>query len=393
MRWESAFEPHRTRRPAPVAARARAVLLAVMAALATASGVSSQGPSQGPGGSRSHVVLVTLDGARWQEVFGGLDLDVLRSVSGKTPVEETASYRRYWAATPEARREKLMPVLWSTLVRQHGTVFGNRTAGSVARVTNRHRFSYPGYNELLTGAPHDEVVNSNDERRYPFLTVLEWLRPTLRLSKEGVAVFGSWSTFNWIAEREEGAIAINAGFERYDADAPQVRQVNDLQFETVTPWASVRHDVYTHHFAMAHLATHRPRVLYVAYGETDDWAHDGRYDQMLDALHATDRRIGELWTWLQADAEYRDTTTLVLTVDHGRGRSAKDWTSHGAEVEGADEIWLGCFGARVRARGEARQHAPVEQRQVAATVAAAVGQDFRVAVPNAAPAVAACSGA
>lgn len=392
MRWASAFARRSARPASPARPRLRAAGLWALAALAAVSGARGQAQVPADAATRSHVVLVTLDGARWQEVFGGLDVDVLRSTSGKTPVEETASYRRYWAPTPEARREKLMPVLWSTLVRQHGTVFGNRAAGSVARVTNRHRFSYPGYNELLSGAPHDDVVNSNDERRYPFLTVLEWLRPTLRLPKDGVAVFGSWSTFNWIAEREEGAIAINAGFERYDADTPQVRQLNDLQFETVTPWGGVRHDVYTHAFAMTHLAAHRPRVLYVAYGETDDWAHDGRYDQVLDALHATDRRIGELWAWLQADAEYRSTTTLIVTVDHGRGRTGKDWTSHGADVDGADEIWLGCFGARLRARGEARQHAPVEQRQVAATVAAAVGQDFRVAVPNAAPALAVCSG-
>jgi hypothetical protein len=132
-------------------------------------------------------------------------------------------------------------------------------------------------------------------------------------------------------------------------------------------------------------------VLYLAFDETDDWAHDGRYDLTLDALHRTDARLGQLWAWLQADPDYRDRTTLVLTVDHGRGRTTRDWTSHGAEVAGAEEMWLGCFGPLVRARGELRDHPPIEQRQVAATVAEAVDRDFR-SVAAAAPAIGPCLG-
>lgn len=339
-----------------------------------------------------HVVLVTLDGARWQEVFGGLDVDVLRSVSGTTPVEQTPAYQRFWADSARARREKLMPFLWTALARHHGFLAGNRTLGSRVDVTNRHRFSYPGYNELLTGAPHDDVVTSNDNKRYDFLTVLEWLRPALGVSKEQVAAFASWETFNYIAERQEGAIAINAGFEVYEHDDPRIRQMSALQFDTPTPWSGARHDVYTYRFALAHLASYRPRVLYLAFDETDDWAHDKRYDLTLEALHRTDARLGELWATLQADALYRDRTTLIVTVDHGRGRTPADWTSHGADIAGAEEIWLGCFGGAVRPRGELRDHPPLQQRQVAATVAAAVGKDFRAAVPGAAPAIGACLG-
>jgi hypothetical protein len=206
-----------------------------------------------------------------------------------------------------------------------------------------------------------------------------------------VAVFASWETFNAIAERQEGTIAINAGFESYHSDDPRIAQLSALQFDTPTPWAGARHDVYTHRFAMAHLARYRPRVLYLAFDETDDWAHDGRYDQTLEALHRTDARLGELWSWLQADPGYRDRTTLIVTVDHGRGRTPKDWTSHGADVDGADEMWLGCFGPRVTARGEAIGDARIEQRQVAATIAAAVGHDFRRAVPEAAPPIGMCT--
>ena len=32
----------------------------------------------------------------------------------------------------------------------------------------------------------------------------------------------------------------------------------------------------------------KPRVLFVGYGETDNWAHQGRYDLVLDSAHRFD---------------------------------------------------------------------------------------------------------
>ena len=63
-----------------------------------------------------NVVLVTLDGVRTQEIFGGLDLDLLRASLDTQDVEDSAAYRRFWAPTPEARRERLMPFFWGTLM-------------------------------------------------------------------------------------------------------------------------------------------------------------------------------------------------------------------------------------------------------------------------------------
>ena len=92
---------------------------------------------------------------------------------------------------------------------------------------------------------------------------------------------------------------------------------------------------YKFRFAMDHLRRARPRVVYLALGETDDWAHDGRYDRVLETYARTDGYLRELWTWLQADPEYRGRTHILITTDHGRGHTAKDWRDHGAKVEGA----------------------------------------------------------
>jgi len=372
--------------------RTRVAMAGVMAACAALAGLEARQPAAPPGRPASHVVLVTIDGARWQDIFGGIDLDILRATSGDTPVEQTDTYTRFWAATPAERRAKVMPFLWNRLVAQHGFIAGNRAIGSRMQVANTHRFSYPGYSELLTGAPHDDVITSNDNRRYPFLTVLEWLRADLKLPRGGVAAFGSWETFNFIAEREEGAITINAGYEDFAHPDPEMKTLSALQHLTPNGFHGARHDIYTFRFGLAHLQTARPRVLYLAFDETDDWAHLKRYDLVLDTLHRTDRQLEQLWTWLQSDPEYRGTTTLILTVDHGRGRTPADWTDHGAKVEGAEETWIGCFGPAVAARGESREAGPLYQRQVAGTIAALLGRNFQSAVPGAAAPIAACTG-
>ena len=370
----------------------RVTVFALMAVGAAAIALDAR--VQGPATMRAeNVVLVTLDGARWQDIFGGIDLDILRSTSGDTAVEKTETYQRFWAPTAAERRAKVKPFLWNRLVAQEGFIAGNRALGSRMEVANTHRFSYPGYSELLTGAPHDDLITSNDNRRYPYLTVLEWLRKDLQLPASGVAVFGSWETFNYIGEREEGAITINAGYEDVAGADPEVRTLNELQRLTPNGFHGARHDIYTYRFARAHLQAARPRVLYLAFDETDDWAHLKRYDLVLDALHRSDAQLEQLWNWLQADPQYRGTTTLMLTVDHGRGRTPADWTDHGKEVVGAHETWLGCFGPTVTARGERKAGDTLYQKQVAGTIATLLGRNFASAVPGAAAPIRECLGA
>src|SRR5262245_28942811 len=108
-------------------------------------------PANAASQKTKNIVLITLDGARTQEIFGGLDLDVLKSVVRKGKAEERPVYQKYWAPTPQERREKLMPFFWGTWMKKHGYIYGNRALGSTAMVTNKHRFSYPGYSEILTG--------------------------------------------------------------------------------------------------------------------------------------------------------------------------------------------------------------------------------------------------
>src|SRR5262245_32715465 len=95
------------------------------------------------------VVLITLDGARTQEIFGGLDAAVLKStLKEDQKIEDSPLYKRFWAPTPEERRRKILPFFW-TLVTEQGAIAGNRALGSSVKLRNRLWFSYPGYAEIL----------------------------------------------------------------------------------------------------------------------------------------------------------------------------------------------------------------------------------------------------
>src|SRR5688500_5221478 len=119
-----------------------------------------------------NVVLVTIDGLRWQEVFTGAEDKLFDERAGG--VRDMAGLRqRYWRDTPEARREALMPFFWRVIAKQ-GQVFGDPSRSARAKLLNGKKFSYPGYSEILCGFP-DDRINSNDKIPNPNVNVLEWL--------------------------------------------------------------------------------------------------------------------------------------------------------------------------------------------------------------------------
>ena len=330
-----------------------------------------------------NLVLITWDGVRHQEMFGGLDLEILKETTTDGKYEESATYKRFWAETPEMRREKLMPFFWGELMRRHGSIAGNRKKGSVVRLANRLWFSYPGYSEILTGQARDDLITSNDKVLNPNPTVLEFLRRKLDLPHDQVAAFASWEVIGVAVQHKKGAVFTNAGFEAYSHPDPIIRAMSRQQFETQTPWDTVRHDEYTFRFGMAHLKAYRPRVFYLSFGETDDWAHEKRYDRVLSAIARFDSHLKELWDWLQGDSQYRGKTTILITTDHGRGDIALNWHSHNARIKDAQNTWLAAISPDSSMRGEWEGGEPVVMDQIAATLCQFVGLDYSEQNPKA----------
>jgi hypothetical protein len=330
-----------------------------------------------------NVILITLDGVRTEEMFSGIDMAILKEINKKENIQEHPLYRKYWAPTAEERREKLMPFFWGALMKEHGSIGGNREKKSAAELSNRHRFSYPGYSELLTGTARDQLIRSNAKVQNPHPTVLEFLKKELGLTKAQVAAFCSWDVFEFIVENERGAIVVNAGFQPYEHPSSEIKLLNQLQMETSTPWDSVRHDAYTFRFAMEHLKTFHPRALYLALGETDDWGHDKRYDRVLFAMELADAYLRELWEFLQGHEQYRGKTTIMITTDHGRGNNEYSWPNHGAQIEGAQYIWIACISPESPARGEWENSPTVYLDQVAATLCRFLQLDYNKFAPEA----------
>lgn len=353
----------------------------VVTAVLLLAGVSWTSTVRARQGDPQNVILITLDGVRTAEMFEGLDLGVLQSTlkDGQT-FTAAPSYRKFWAPSAEERRRKLMPFFWM-LMDTAGSIAGNTKLGSTVQLRNRHWFSYPGYAEILTGEPHDDDIKSNEPVRTPFATVLEVLRERLELKPAQVATFAGWDVFNQIVEHEEGSTFVNAGIETAETVLADGALLDQLQHEVRTPWPGIRFDAFTFRLAMAYLQKERPRIMYLALDETDDWAHDGKYEQVLDALAQTDRYLETLWKWLQNDAQYRGRTHLLITTDHGRGRTPADWRNHGADVAGSNETWIAMISPRMTERGEWRDAPPMTTSQAAATIASWMGVDWNAEYP------------
>lgn len=334
-----------------------------------------------------NVILVVSDGLRWQEVFRGAEEALLNKEHGGVPAADLEGIKRdFWRETPEARREALMPFLWSSIKRD-GQIYGNRDRGGQAAVTNGLKFSYPGYNEMLTGAA-DPRINKNDYGPNPNVTVFEWLNG-LSAFHGRVAAFGSWENYGAIFNRERAKFPVQAGWDPLPHAKPTAAQelLAELYAHTTRVFLDTTFDSLTNASAEDFLASSRPRLVFIGDLETDEWAHEGRYDLVLRAAQRVDRFLARLWATLQSMPEYRGSTTLLVTADHGRGDGPDDWKRHARGVAGAENIWLAALGPDTSASGEVTDEA-ITQSQIAATVAALLGEDYVKAVPTAAPPIA-----
>ena len=332
-----------------------------------------------------NVIVVMIDGVRWQDVFRGADPELIQTEGpaalGGAKERTAAAQAHYWRDSPAERRQALMPFLWS-VVAVKGQVFGNRDLGSASQVTNGLNFSYPGYNETLTGFG-DSRIQSNDNIPNPNVTVFEWLNAKPGF-KGRVAAFGAWDAFNGIFNRDRCGFLVNAGYDPLTAipATAELKQLNTLKAETVRIWTDEPFDPIMFHTAIEYVKAKKPRVLFIGLGETDDWAHSGSYAEYLNALHLGDDYLRQLWDLAQSMPQYRNKTTLIVLPDHGRGEGAQ-WTSHGRDIPESKETWMGFLGPDMAPLGERKQAPAVTESQVAATLAALLGEDYKAAVPKA----------
>ena len=289
-----------------------------------------------------NIFLITLDGVRWQEVFYGIDMDLVEKTNY---VEDKALLiNKYYSSELIERRKKLMPFTWNYIY-ENGKLFGDSLKNSNFSLTNNKIFSYPGYNEILTGEA-DSTINSNAKIYNKNVTVLEKLNQTNNY-KNKIAAFASWDVFPYIINDKRSGIPVNAGYmEELNIKTPIVEYINKNQKRTPVIWENVRLDVYTHNLALEYIKKKTPKLVYIAYGETDDFAHKGDYDSYINSLNYTDNMIAELWSYVQSNKFYKDNTYFIITTDHGRGL-IEDWSGHGT----SKASWLAILGPNIEKTG------------------------------------------
>src|ERR1039457_1424208 len=178
-----------------------------------------------------NVVLIVCDGLRWQEIFSGADAQLMNERAGGSWTAESELRGKYWADDPTVRRRLLFPFIWGTVAAQ-GQLFGNQSIGSKAYVTNAMWFSYPGYNEMASGA-NDPAVQSNAFGPNPNVTVFEWLN-SLPEFRGKVEIWGTWGAFHRIFNESRSGLPIRAGATLVDAhdQTPRGRLMSELYLTT-----------------------------------------------------------------------------------------------------------------------------------------------------------------
>lgn len=324
--------------------------------------------------SQSHktenVIIVTLDGMRWQEVFGGVDSAILNNSNYTANKDEIK--KLLWGDDENERRKKLFPFLWSVVASQ-GQLYGNRNIGSNVDNANPYKFSYPGYNEIFTGYP-DTAVNSNDKIKNKNTNVLEFINK--QKGYEGrIASFNTWDVAPYFLNKWRNGLYVNADQDSI-AFSSSSKLIDDIQKLSMKPNGE-RLDVVTYIAAREYLKEYKPKVLYISFDETDEYAHQGKYDYYLGAAHAEDGMLADIWNTVQSMPEYKNNTTLIVTCDHGRGDKIKDqWRDHGQKVEDAGHIWIAAIGPDTRPLGEVKTPITLYQKQIAPTIAALLGFHF-----------------
>ncbi|MCA4782924.1 alkaline phosphatase family protein [Empedobacter stercoris] len=291
------------------------------------------------------VIVITMDGVRWKEVFRGAD----KYLINRPNFTSSMNYHKekYFVEDSLQRRKLLMPFTWNYIVKK-GVILGNRDEKNHVNFTNKPLWSYPGYNEIITGKPDDINIINNDDILNPNISVFEIANQEKNFI-DRVMVFGSWRMYPFIFNQERSKLKVNAGYADSFNTTKSEREILIERFQSETPkqWWGTRFDIFTHEFALEALKNQKPKLLFIGYGEADDYGHNADYDLYLNAINRNDRMIEELWNYVQTDPFYKDQTTIIVTTDHGRG-DFYEWVDHSKHVKGSSNSFIMLLGPSIK---------------------------------------------
>jgi hypothetical protein len=332
--------------------------------------------------SAPNIFIITTDGFRWQEIFNGADSLI---INNPAYVKDTALLKQmYWDNDLNERRKLLMPFVWKTLLKA-GSLYGNRNYENKVTVANTYRFSYAGYNEILTGYA-DPYIIANRKKTNQNENLLQFLNAQTEY-KNKVAAFTSWNLFEYILNKKQNDIYLNSGYLAISHDSLSVTELltNAVEANAVDTLQSCRNDMLTFVTAKEYIQNRHPKIVYISFGETDEYAHGGNYDGYLQSAHLFDEYVAQLWYLVNKDPFYKKNTSFIITTDHGRGQKPTNWVRHGLFTAGSNSSWLMTIGKGFEAKGELKNNGEFFNEQLAQTIAEMLGYHFNPPHPVAEP--------
>jgi hypothetical protein len=319
-----------------------------------------------------NIFVITTDGVRWQEIFHGADTTILSDLAW---TKDTAFMRSmYYDTSLEERRKKLMPFFWNVLAK-NGALYGNRDYDNKVNVKNFSHISYPGYSEMFTGYA-DPLLIPNLGIRNRHSNVFEYLA-NQQAYKDKVVAFTSWSMFPYIFNEKNCHFYINSAYDRVNDTTSYATDFFNTVQDSLSEQSHTRLDRLTYVAAKDYIEAKHPKVVYLSLGETDEFAHHGRYDLYLQHISNVDKMIAELWYLIQTDPFYRNNTTVLISTDHGRGKKPNKWHKHNALIKGSGDIWIAAMGKGIAPIGECKMQTQLYQKQLAATIARLLGEEYK----------------
>ncbi len=272
------------------------------------------------------VILITIDGARWQDVFEGSDPK--------------------FSGAPSVPPEQLMPRAHA-LAATRGVALGATRAGcGTVHTAGASNVSLPGYLEIFTGhASHclDNACAQVEE------TVFDEASRDAQIS---VASIGSWEMLGRAVSSGTTGVMTSVG-----RDWPEAVPVTGHLAELVEagrnadPYPGIdayRPDGATAAIALEYLRVNRPALFHIGLGDTDELGHRSDYAGYLAALKQADDTIGAVADLLDTMDEDGVKTTVIVTPDHGRN---SDFRDHGVFRPESGRTFVLAFGRRVAVQG------------------------------------------
>lgn len=232
---------------------------------------------------------------------------------------------------------------------------------------------------VIDGARYTETFGDNTFSNIPYMSQLasqgayleEMRNEHITKTKNGIPALwtGSWDgSYDIVYEGNETQATYSPSIFEYfrkqnNADASQcfytIKSIPSLWLQsfheeygpdywpTVISSGSTDTDVLQSTLQV--IENHHPQLLWVYLADVDSEGHSGNWNSYISSIQTADVIVNTLWTTIQNDPLYKDSTTMFVTNDHGRHDDAHGgFQGHGCSCEGCQQIMFLALGPNIK---------------------------------------------